>query len=478
MGSESILKARLDVDKIATALARLEGWMKTYFLPPFDGSGGIGGPVATYWASSPYMAGPYVINSYGSIRGLCKRARDPGSEEVRIRAERFAEYYLRTQDPTTGLFVCSWGETPFAGFGLIQQSSVVAALWDLYQVWPNSEVSKAAQRGWIACLKHPSIRRLWSVHNQALRACEALILGIQARGGGKPSPEEAALLRRCAKQVANEQLPRGHRWAGALPQSLADDRIILPYQGDCLAPLVMLSNFLHDQHLLDIAQRLADFILHTIDIVGGEPFIPGTIYPLGKGLLNARRLYRLRYISPFFEPALRGRRRRYITDWRFVPWPRWIARTVDTARGLWKLSDAIGDSRYARIAGEMLQAILQHQSPLGGVRNSLGFFGQDPREKGGLSWQDVVPNPRWNSYIVQFLHEILAGTPVHPPQSPTPDCRDEVRLAGGRVIVETVSSLTLLDVEGDTIWVLRKGMRWGRPFRQVTQWDEGGAVKE
>ncbi len=61
---------------INLAAAQIEGWLSTYFLPPFDGSGGIGGPIATYWTSFPYMAGPYVMNSYGLIRGLCARAQD------------------------------------------------------------------------------------------------------------------------------------------------------------------------------------------------------------------------------------------------------------------------------------------------------------------------------------------------------------------------------------------------------------------
>ncbi len=173
----------ISLNNFNNIVAGIEGWISTYFLPPFDGSGGIGGPIATYWASSPYMSGPYVMNSYGLIRGLCARAGDDESGEARLRAENLASYYLRSQDPTTGIVVCCGGEKPFEGNGLIQQASVVAALWDLHRVWPNPEVDQVAQKCWQACLRHPLMRFHWTVHNQALRATEALMLGIQARRG-------------------------------------------------------------------------------------------------------------------------------------------------------------------------------------------------------------------------------------------------------------------------------------------------------
>ena len=149
----------IDKNKINQTVAGIEGWMSTYCLPPFDGSGGIGGPIATYWTSSPYMAGPYVMNSYGLIRGLCSRARDTNAEAARLRAEQLALFYLRSQDPTSGFVVCCWGEEPFRGNGLVQQASVAAALWDLHSNWPDPDVARAAQRCWEACLTHPNMPR-------------------------------------------------------------------------------------------------------------------------------------------------------------------------------------------------------------------------------------------------------------------------------------------------------------------------------
>jgi|GEM_PF-2551429 len=470
-----LLTSRAIEDNLSfsSIVARVEGWLATYMLPPFDGSNGIGGPIATYWASSPYMAGPYVMNSYGVIRGLCSRAGDENAEEARARAEKLALYYLRSQDPTTGLFVCSWGETPFVRLGLVQQASVVAALWDLHRVWPNKELAEAAEKGWRACLQHPATRNGWTVHNQALRACEALILKIWARGDARPLPDERALLQRIGQQVVKAQWPDSSAVAGALSQSLSDDRVIMPYQGKCLTPLVMLAEILEDSLYLEVALRLARFILSAM---AHSRLLPGEYIPQGRGVKQTRRFYSLRHILPKVEPWLRQYRRQNISGWRFNPWPKWIARGLDTARGLYHLGRAVGEELYTQAAIEMVREVLRYQSPLGGLRNTLGFFGEDPEVLGGLVWQDVVPIPRWNSYAVQFLHELAVGTRVLPPAQLNQDSRDEVELVGGKVLVETIKELCLLGPDGREIWRLNKGKRWARPFRLVSEWDERAAA--
>lgn len=465
----------IDKDELNCCASQIEDWMSTYFHPPFNGSGGIGGPIATYWASSPYMAGPYVMNSYGLIRGLCARARDENASEARLRAENLALYYLRSQDPTSGVYICSWGETPLVSNGLIQQASVVAALWDLQGAWPNREVAKSALRGWDACLQDRHLRSMWPVHNQALRACEALILGIQARGDDRPNSREKALLRRVGRLVAESQWAANSRVAGALPQALPNDDIIMPYQGKCLKPLIMLSEVLDDSLYLDIAQRLADFIVKNMEADESGPLLGSRYLPVGAGLKHARRLYRARRLFPFLEPHLRRHRQRRIEQWEFSPWPRWIARGLDTARGLYHLGLALKEDRYIKVGLAMLEKALEYRSPLGGIRNTLGFFGEDPDGVGQV-WQDVAAIPRWNSYAIQFLHELASGAPVLKPQKPPEGAQDIVRLSGNTSLVETLTELHLVRDTGEEVWRLKKSQRWGRPFRQVCQWDEGAAI--
>jgi hypothetical protein len=463
------------IEETNKLVAQIEGWMSTYFAPPFDGSGGIGGPIATYWASSPYMAGPYIMNSYGLIRGLCARSQDENSSEARLRAEKLATFYLRCQDPTSGVYVCSWGETPLVPNGLIQQASVVAALWDLQRAWPSREVAKSARKGWAACLQERHMRSMWPVHNQALRACEALILGIQARGDDRPNSREMALFQRVGHRVAESQWAANSQVPGALPQALPNDDIIMPYQGKCLNPLVMLSKMLNDSLYLHIAQRLADFIIKNMAVDESGPLLGGRYLPRGEGLKPARLLYRARRFWPFLEPYLRRHRQRKITGWEFSSWPKWIARGLDTARGFYHLGLALKEDRYINVALDMVKKALKYRSPLGGIRNTLGFFGEDPGGAGRV-WQDVTAIPRWNSYAIQFLHELAAGTPVLKPLRPPEGSQDVVRLSGNASLVETLTELHLLRNTSEKVWSLKKSQRWGRPFRQVCRWDEGAAI--
>lgn len=457
-------------------VARIEGWMGTYFLPPSDGTGGIGGPIATYWTSSPYMAGPYVMNSYGMIRGLCARAMDDNASAARLRAEQLALYYLRSQDPTSGFVACCWGEEPFRGNGLVQQASVVAALWDLHHTWPHIEVARAAQQCWKNCVINPSMRADWTSYNMALRACEALMLGIQARGDTKPTHKERAMLHRVGRQVADAQWQDPTPVAGAIPQSLSNDDLILPYQGKCLYPLIMLAKFLEEPSYLEMARRLADFIIRNMDIAGDEgPLLCGKYFGTGNNLAKARRLYRFRRLFPFLEPNLRRLRQRKIDRWQLNPFPRWVARSLDTARGLYHLGQTLGEQHYSSLALAMVQKAVQFQTPLGGLRNTMGFFGEHPDDIGGLVWQDAAANPRWNSYAILFLHELAAGTPILEPIKPDADSRDSVALSGKEMLVETLTDLSVVNEHGEVVWRLHKGHRWGRPFRPISQWNEGAS---
>jgi hypothetical protein len=462
-------------DELTSHAARMEGWMSTYFLPPFDGSGGIGGPIATYWASSPYVVGPYVMNSYGLIRGLCARDQDDHTGAARLRAEKLATYYLRSQDPTSGIFFCAWGETPLVGNGLIQQASVVAALWDIHSHWPNPDMARAAQLGWDACFEDRTMRAMWPVHNQALRACEALILGIKARGDSQPNRKEEALLRRVGSRVAENQWPVNFPVSGALSQAMPNDDIIMPYQGKCLNPLVMMSSLLNEPLYLHLAKRLADFIIKNMNLDSGRPLLRGQYLPKGRGLKKARRLYRIRRLWPFSEPYLRRYRQSQIELWEFNPWPQWVARGLDTARGLYYLGLALREDKYTRVALAMLQTALEYTSPLGGIRNTIGFFGEDP-EVNGLVWQDVAAIPRWNSYAIQFIHELAAGEPLLNPIKPSAESQETLKLWGNLALNETLTELSLVRETGEEVWRVRKSHRWGRPFRQVCEWDEGAAI--
>jgi hypothetical protein len=250
----------------------------------------------------------------------------------------------------------------------------------------------------------------------------------------------------------------------------------MPYQGKCLNPLIMLAKFLDEPIYLDIARRLADFIGRNMDTTGVDgPWLCGKYAGEGDDLAKARGLYRFRRLFPFLEPNLRRLRQQKIERWQLNPWPRWVARGLDTARGLFHLGQTLGEPHYRNLALAMVQKALKFQTPLGGLRNTVGFFGESPHDIGGLVWQDAAAMPRWNSYAVQFMHELAVGTPVLQPVRLSEDSQDMVALAGNETLTETVHELRMVDGHGEVVWRLHKGHRWGRPFRPMSQWNEGGS---
>jgi hypothetical protein len=314
------------------------------------------------------------------------------------------------------------------------------------------------------------------VHNQALRSCEALILGIYARGETKPREEEKILLERVGNQVAKAQWAEPSHLAGAVSQACWDDNFIMPYQGKCLNPLIMLAEILDNSLYLTVAKRLADFLLKNITSGEDNPFIKGQYIAKGKRLPIYKKIYSLHRFSPFLESWLRRFRQRGIEQWQHNPWPQWLARGFDTARGLYNLGKVLKEEQYCRAALAMVEASLRYQSPLGGLRNTIGFFGEDPALQQGLSWQDVAPITRWNSYAVQFLHELAVGSPVLPPAKPEPDCQDIVRLANELTFIETPREVRLVAADQRPLWQVRKGNRWGRPFKGVQKGEGAAAV--
>ncbi len=261
--------------------------------------------------------------------------------------------------------------------------------------------------------------------------------------------------------------------AGGIAQSLSNGSLIMPYQGKCLVPLVMLAEFLKEPIYLEVARNLANFIRHNQEGGGDQQLIHGEFAAEGPDIHFDRRLYRLRRLLPVLEPHLRRHRQKKVTGWSFKPWPVWIARGIDTARGLHHLGHAIGEESYVKAAERLVGETLNHQTAIGGLRNTQGFFGVAPEVQGGLVWQDAAAIPRWNSYAIQFFHELAAGTPVIQPRRPVTEGVDEIKLAGQQMLIETPEELRLETPEGTVSWRLRKGLRWGRPFRQFALWNEG-----
>lgn len=457
-------------------VAFIERWLKTYALPPFDGSGGIGGPVATFWASSPYYVGPYVMNIYGIITGYCKRKNDDNFEKIHFMLQKFGEFYIKIQDPTTGMFISSWGEDPFIPAGLIQQSSVIIALYNLYITTSSPEFLQSADLGLKACLENPFLKKLRSVSNQALRFCEALLLNEKIYGHNKYK----SLVRKIINQIKKIQLVKPDFLKGAIPQSIFNPQIILPYQGKCLYPLVKIWEAYNSEDALDISINLGNFILKTLEIIyekTGHYFIGGVYIPQRRYDKLIDCFLKIRKIIPSLSVQLHNIKVLTIKDWIFNIYPLWIARSADTARGLYWLGKATQEKKYIVSAFRLLNEILKFRSPLGGIRNTIGFYGFLPKQSIAFVWQDLLPIPRWNNYVIQFLHELAVGKPIVILEDLNEDLKDEFYTINNEKIIEDKFSVRCIDNTHNTKWIIKKGKRWGLPFREVKDWDELGAAK-
>ncbi|MCM8807630.1 MAG: hypothetical protein NC926_06785 [Candidatus Omnitrophica bacterium] len=454
----------------------IERWLKTYLLPPFDGSGGVGGPVATLWASSPYYVGPYVMNVYGSLMGLIKRKNDKNFKEIYPMLEKFGEFYIRIQEPTTGIFISNWGEDPFIPAGLVQQSSVVVALYNLYMTNNLPEFIKSADLGLKACLENPFFKSLRNVINQALRFCEALLLNQEIYDHSKYK----SLLREIIQQIKKLQFTEPDLLKGALPQSLFNPQIILVYQGKCLYPLVKIWATYRMEDAIDIAVKLGNFILNTLEMIykkTGYYLVGGIYIPQRRFSKLIDYFSKIRKVFPFLSISLNRLKVLSIKDWIFNIYPIWIARSADTARGVYWLGKVTGEKKYIDSAFKILNDILKFKSPLGGIRNTIGFYGFLPSQKNPFVWQDLLPIPRWNNYVLQFLNELSVGKPIVILEDLSENINDEFYTINNEKIVEDKFSVKCVNNNQRLNWIIKKAKRWGLPFRHVEDWDELGAAK-
>jgi len=457
---------KIEYKVLEKSLQRLEGWYSTWFTNNDNGRSGVGGLIATLWGSSWYACIPHILNTVGVIRGLCYRANDENGEHAVNRASNLIEFLLRCQDPTTGTFLAGWGDIPFKKTGLIHQTFAVTTLLSFFKVTQNAEVRECAERATKILDKCDS----WNVINQVLRHLETIILMCESLELPKDNKHKKYLEKK-GKWILSLQFKDGEM-KGAFPQALSGETVFSCYQGKCLIPLVNLGTFLSDDAYIDSAIRLGKFIKQKLLNRTDQGLLLNYCFePSGDNLKLWRKLYKLRRLLPFSEKWLRKGRISAIHTWRFSEYPVWIARSADTALGFYKLYEVTNDSQWLEISLNITNAILLYQTPIGGIRNTLGFFGIYENEN--LVWQDVAPITRWNAYVIELLHYLLKGRKVLMPIRPSEDIIDRVNLKDNQIYEETVSTVSLKDNNNRILWTVNKKFRWGRPRIPYMKWDEG-----
>lgn len=462
--------ADCDLKQVESVLSKLEGWYTTWYTYNHKGSFGVGGLIATFWNSSWYASIPHILNVVGVIRGLCYRANDREGDQALRRAGNLVEFLLRCQDPTTGLFTAGWGDIPYKKTGLIHQTMAVASLWDYFKVSGENEVREAAEKAESAlrcCIS-------WNVINQVLRYVDTVDSKAEALGGLLEVDKKRAML--LGRSIIELQFKTGDT-KGAFPQSLAGEDVIAPYQGKCLMPLIKMWWLSGDDVYMDAALLLAKFIEEKLLVEVGNGYLLGGFFlPKGASLSFWRKLYNLRRLLPFTERPIRVRRKSAITNWYYSKYPIWIARSADTALGYYMLWEATQVEKWLNISMDITRAIISYQTPVGGIRNTLGFFGYITKDERPV-WQDVAPITRWNAYVIQLLHYLLRGRAVRQPKFIKNE-RDEMPLANNLKYVEDRHSVSVNKDTGEIIWKIEKRKRWGRPRIPISHWDEGNCQRE
>jgi len=457
--------------KFQEALRKLEGWYDTWHVNYSHNVKGVGGLVATLWNSSWYACMPHVLNVSPVIRGLCWRAHDSNGGFALERAIPLVRFLISVQDPQSGHFIPAWGDIPYKSTGMIHQTMATAALWEYYGVSRDEEALSAAQRSTDAI--HNCCDS--NVINQLLRHMETLILRLNVLG--RPDDKkEVDYIKRIGSDVLSVQFA-DKQIKGSFPQSYSCDGIYGCYQAKCLSSLISIGNFLSDERYIESAIRLAEFIESRMlfETEQGSLITYG-FDPTGPNFKKWQVLYKVRRIVPFAEESVRKRRVSSINDWQLYHKPVWIARSADAAHGFLLLYELTNDDRWYAVAIKIINAILYFQTPMGGIRNTIGFFGDG--KINDAVWQDAAPITRWNAYVIQLLHFLLRGSRVEAPAKLSNGLKDEIKLKDGNTYKETALEVSMENKKGGILWKIKKGYRWASPRIQYEKWDEGSKMSD
>jgi len=463
--NKSNITKAMELQKLNTSLQRIENWFYTYAYSPYDGSNGFGGPIATYWSSSNIKIGPYPLTSCGLIRGLNNRKNSPNSDIAKKRIEPLLEFFLKTQDKTSGIYYSGWGEDGFTQPGLIQQSSILSAIYEYLLTWgEDRELIQSANLGWNACFQFSTLNRGFKISNQALRFCEATIFKSLVLDNNPEKEKTLKIATDIAKSIIENQFSN-HQFLGAFPQGKWNHSIIFPYQGKCISPLIEIYKATKNEFILDSAIKLIDYIIKHSSENDDYFLINGSIIPkLNK---SNNYLLKFRHIFPFFEEKLHKLYKESIFEWSSYQYPYWIARSADTTNGIYQAGKVLGSSKFLNFSHQMVNEILKYQTEIGGIQNTIGFFGYASSLP---FWQDVLPIPRWNSYVIQLLNQIVSSEPVKSPEE-IKEKSLNIKIVDGELFEDKEKVVLYLD-NGKIKWSYVKNKRWGVNNHMIEKWDE------
>jgi len=373
-------ESKMMSSELVRRVALLEKWLSSWK----NSKGGYGGLVATFWESS-FICYPHVSHQSGMINGYITLYQKTHDKEWLNKAKDAANFLIQNKvsrnDKTE--FLYAFGDTPSKGTGLIHQVTPCIALFRLSKILKDSNdlTWKLYFQNAKQVIDEYVIKKLWNgsfldcsfkhnnyVHNQSMKACEALMFL-----NGKKYEK---IMKSCGDLITAHQIRKPEMLYGAIPQARRDSRVISVYNGKCIGGLISLYERFQDEKYLEVAIDLARFLKKNEQ--------NGAIYSH----------YEPRRIIGFSSFT-----RAHAFTWKLKKYPLWIARISETIRNILELK-RFG---FSINVSPNIHYILKHQRENGSFQNTIGFKG-DPNR---LFWEDVAGIVRWNVCTFELLTYLL-----------------------------------------------------------------------
>jgi hypothetical protein len=440
----SLISAGLG-SKIGEALLRLSGYLSTWQ----NSEGLYGGLIATWWSSTLETAVAHPMNQYPIILGFLELHKTGVGNMDWLTKARQAGDGLLSLVESDGSLKNSWGDIPGKTTGTVIFAGPALALSQLYLASGEDKYLKGAGKLLDYIDRNFSVmgRNFDGVTNQAFKWCEAMISYRRAAGDERFLKRANAL----GRVYLPEQIKKGPM-AGAFYQGRSDDRLITVYVGKCITPLIRLYQETGSAQFLDAAVKASQYILRQESERG---IFLNYHMPSGRCYQLAGRIPRFDYLIFRRRGAVHRLWHLFISGWRRVEYPSFIARSGDTLRGVWLTSAYAPGLRPE--ATRLVERFLGYQYQNGGFPNTVGFFTDSLRPH----WQDVCCPIRWNAYAFLLLSTLCAEIDVCPPSSPgaAPErSSSEVSftLDQDYLFTETREAVELRSPRGEVIALIRK----------------------
>ncbi len=408
-------------DDLASALARLEAWLRTMRQP-----GGYGGPVSHWWQNRFRYTGPGLDWRYeGILGGYALLLEKIGSATYQTALCQAAADLMCGQKPD-GTYAASCFEQNPGTLGTPHEAAATLGLLRARPYLDTKTVLTVATRN-----LDTLIARLWDgqgfndkpgvagrVPNKLATLAQALMTLSDTSGDERYGHYARAAL----EDVLRFQVIEG-RHAGAIHQyapdtRTGDGRFFPYYAARCVPPLVLASERFGEERYRDAAERIVQFLERTMNPDGS-------------------------WVQVVYEGG------------GTASWPRWLAGAADILLAYHSLGRPLPEPALKRL--------LASQLPSGGFPTAEGFARRDGlRHTATPDYRDRTPVVGWNDKVFRLLATLLEpGTVL--PDAVVAVVHETVQVDGRLATLrEDDATLTLTSAQGPVLYYWTKSEPWAR----------------